>query len=165
MPFTRCWKTNFGASHLMSSSPKASARSAPLALKRLKLRWPPGAAAQSHSYLSIASTLTDVYDDIMRVAEVLGVSQAGDDLVTAMTNRAMAVADLAKEIDVSPRVACIEWSEPLMAAGQLDSGNGLISRGKKPPLARSVGMRRSYPGRNSWKPIPKSSSSCPVVSI
>ncbi len=64
-----------------------------------------------------ASTLTDVYDDIMRVAEVLGVSEAGDDLVTDMTNRAMAVAGLAKEIDVSPRVACIEWSEPLMAAG------------------------------------------------
>ncbi len=64
-----------------------------------------------------ASTLTDVYDDIMRVAEVLGVSEAGHDLVTVMTNRAMAVADLAKEMDVSPRVACIEWSEPLMVAG------------------------------------------------
>ena len=64
-----------------------------------------------------ASTLTDVYDDIMRVAEVLGVSEAGDDLVTAMTNRAMAIADLAEEIDVSPGVACIEWSEPLMVAG------------------------------------------------
>ena len=64
-----------------------------------------------------ASTLNDVYDDIMRVAEVLGVAEAGDELVTAMTNRAMAVADFAGEIDVSPRVACIEWSEPLMAAG------------------------------------------------
>jgi len=62
-------------------------------------------------------TLTDVYDDIARVAEVLGVSEAGDDLVTEMTNRAMAVAGLAEEIDVFPRVACIEWSEPLMAAG------------------------------------------------
>ena len=61
--------------------------------------------------------LTDVYDDIMRVAEVLGVSQAGDDLVTDMTDRAMAIAGLAKEIDVSPRVACIEWSDPLMVAG------------------------------------------------
>ena len=64
-----------------------------------------------------ASTLADVYDDIMRVAEVLGVSEGGHDLVTAMTDRAMAVAGLAKEIGVSPRVACIEWSEPLMAAG------------------------------------------------
>ena len=62
-------------------------------------------------------TLAGVHKDITRVAEVLGVSGAGHDLVTAMTNRAMAVADRARELDGSAAVACIEWTEPLMAAG------------------------------------------------
>ncbi len=64
-----------------------------------------------------ASTLAGVHNDIMRVAEVLGVSEAGHDLVTAMTDRATAVADLAQDLETASRVACIEWSEPLMAAG------------------------------------------------
>ena len=64
-----------------------------------------------------ARTLGGVYEDITRVAEVLGVSEAGHDLITAMTNRAMAVADRARELDASPSVACMEWTEPLMAAG------------------------------------------------
>ena len=62
-------------------------------------------------------TLAGVYKDITRVAEVLGVSGAGHDLVTTMTDRAMAVADRAQELDVSVAVACIEWTEPLMVAG------------------------------------------------
>ena len=62
-------------------------------------------------------TLAGVYKDIMRVADVLSVSEAGHDLVTTMTDRAMAVADQAQQLDVSAAVACIEWTEPLMAAG------------------------------------------------
>ena len=64
-----------------------------------------------------ARTLGGVYEDITRVAVVLGVSEAGHDLITTMTNRAMAVADRARELDASPSVACMEWTEPLMAAG------------------------------------------------
>jgi iron complex transport system substrate-binding protein len=62
-------------------------------------------------------TLAGVYKDITRVAEALGVSKAGHDLVTAMTGCTTAVADAAQGLDTSPAVACIEWTEPLMAAG------------------------------------------------
>ena len=62
-------------------------------------------------------TLAGVYKDITRVAEVLGVSGAGHDLVATMTERAMAVADRTQELDASVAVACIEWTEPLMVAG------------------------------------------------
>ncbi len=64
-----------------------------------------------------SSTLGGVYKDITRVAEVLGVSGAGRDLVATMTERAKALSDRAQGLDVSALVACIEWTEPLMAAG------------------------------------------------
>ena len=62
-------------------------------------------------------TLAGVYKDITQVADVLGVSEAGHNLVTTMTERAMAVADRTQELDASVAVACIEWTEPLMVAG------------------------------------------------
>ena len=64
-----------------------------------------------------ALTLGGVYKDITRVAEVLGVTGAGQDLVKTMTDRAMAVSDRVQELEAPAGVACIEWTEPLMVAG------------------------------------------------
>lgn len=64
-----------------------------------------------------AQTLDGVHADIARVADALGVADAGQRLVIAMRTRADAVARIAKGLAARPRVACIEWTAPLMAAG------------------------------------------------
>ncbi len=61
--------------------------------------------------------LADVYDDIARVAGALGVAGAGAALVRHMREKAAAIAARAGALSERPRVACIEWTEPLMAAG------------------------------------------------
>jgi iron complex transport system substrate-binding protein len=63
------------------------------------------------------NALSDVYDDIGRVSAALGVETEGEALVAAMKDRATAIADKAAGLSAKPRVACIEWTEPLMAAG------------------------------------------------
>jgi iron complex transport system substrate-binding protein len=61
-------------------------------------------------------SLADVYADIARVALALGVEEAGRALVADMQRRLAAVrAQVTGR--VRPRVAFIEWVEPLMAGG------------------------------------------------
>ena len=61
--------------------------------------------------------LKDVWRDIASVAEALGVRERGDVLLDELRARLAAVAGRVGEIGHRPRVACIEWYEPLMAAG------------------------------------------------
>jgi iron complex transport system substrate-binding protein len=63
------------------------------------------------------NALADIWDDIRRVAAACGVSTAGDELVQALQARVRQIATLALQTGQRPRVACIEWHEPLMAAG------------------------------------------------
>ena len=58
----------------------------------------------------------DTYADIRRVARALGVASAGEVLVTDMQTR---IATVARRVAMAPRprVAFIEWVEPLMAGG------------------------------------------------
>jgi iron complex transport system substrate-binding protein len=69
----------------------------------------------------------DVWDDVGRIAEALGAPERGRALVASLRSRAAAIAERAAAIaerpsgaaggDPRPRVACIEWIDPLMAAG------------------------------------------------
>ncbi len=61
--------------------------------------------------------LQDVFDDIKRVAVALEIPERGDQVVAEMQARMGAVEKRAKKSEYKPRVACIEWIEPLMAAG------------------------------------------------
>jgi iron complex transport system substrate-binding protein len=61
-------------------------------------------------------SMADVYADIGRVAHALGVANAGNRLVGEMEARLAAVRKLVAERP-RPRVAFIEWVEPLMAGG------------------------------------------------
>ncbi len=61
--------------------------------------------------------LKDVWRDIASVAKALGVSESGDELLSDLHERLDAIAGRAREIGRRPRVACIEWYDPLMAAG------------------------------------------------
>jgi len=60
--------------------------------------------------------LADVWADIRRVADALGVADRGRRLVQGAQERMAAIEKKAKRLE-RPRVACIEWLEPLMAAG------------------------------------------------
>jgi iron complex transport system substrate-binding protein len=63
------------------------------------------------------NSLSDVWADIRRVADALGVSQAGETLVRELTRRVDAIAARSAKLSPQPTVACIEWIDPLMAAG------------------------------------------------
>ena len=63
------------------------------------------------------NALEDVFADIDRVAEALGVEERGRALTAFMRERIDAVAQRARTLPARPRVAAIEWIEPLMAAG------------------------------------------------
>ncbi len=61
--------------------------------------------------------LSDVWGDIRRVAEALGNSERGDELVGRLKRRISAILEKARGLPQRPTVACIEWIDPLMAAG------------------------------------------------
>lgn len=63
------------------------------------------------------NALADVWTDIMRVAEALGIHERGRMLVKQLQQRMDAIAEAAQALPNKPSVACIEWIEPLMAAG------------------------------------------------
>jgi iron complex transport system substrate-binding protein len=62
-------------------------------------------------------TLSDVWAGIVRVAEALGIPERGAELVKSLKQRAFAIAAMARTLPPGPTVACIEWIDPLMAAG------------------------------------------------
>lgn len=63
------------------------------------------------------NALDDIWRDIARVAEALGVDERGGALVAALRGRIDEVAARARTAVSRPTMACIEWVEPLMAAG------------------------------------------------
>lgn len=88
------------------------------------------------------NSLHDVWQDIRRVAAALGVSQRGEELVGRCHSR---LADVARQTlgqtERRPTIACIEWIDPLMAAGnwvpelvELAGGKNLLgAAGKHSP--------------------------------
>jgi iron complex transport system substrate-binding protein len=63
------------------------------------------------------NALTDLWADVMRVAEALDIHERGRLLVQQLQQRLAAIAEAASALPNKPRVASIEWIEPLMAAG------------------------------------------------
>ncbi|WP_419801651.1 cobalamin-binding protein [Mucilaginibacter sp.] len=61
--------------------------------------------------------LDAVFTDIKTVSEVLGVPERGEDLLERMQERLELIRHKLKFITQKPTVACIEWTEPLMMAG------------------------------------------------
>jgi iron complex transport system substrate-binding protein len=62
-------------------------------------------------------TLGGVLASVMEVANALGAADRGRALATELSTRIAALADRAQAQPARPRVACIEWIDPLMAAG------------------------------------------------
>jgi iron complex transport system substrate-binding protein len=63
------------------------------------------------------NNLDDVWNDMRRVGEALGVSQKANELIVSLTQRLAIIRDKAASVFSRPRVAAIEWLGPLMAGG------------------------------------------------
>jgi iron complex transport system substrate-binding protein len=61
--------------------------------------------------------LDDVLDDFARVAAAAGVVEAGTKLIADSRARLQRIRDRLRPARSRPRVACIEWLDPLMVAG------------------------------------------------
>jgi len=79
----------------------------------------PGTAAERiPTLIPLApNSLSDIWGDIQRVADAMGVSERGFSLVHRLQKRMAAVARETESISQRPRVAAIEWIDPLMAGG------------------------------------------------
>jgi iron complex transport system substrate-binding protein len=60
--------------------------------------------------------LADVWEDIRRVAAVLGAAERGKEVLRGLKNRCVDVIEKACLLE-RPTVACLEWLDPLMGAG------------------------------------------------
>lgn len=63
------------------------------------------------------NALADVWQDIRRVADALGIPARGAALVERLQERIAAIKERGAALPHRPTVACIEWIDPLMAAG------------------------------------------------
>lgn len=63
------------------------------------------------------NALADVWVDIQRVADALDVSHRGRQLIQELQTRMAQIARKAQTLAPQPRVAAIEWIDPLMASG------------------------------------------------
>jgi len=97
--------------------------------------------------------LDDVWDDIDRVARALGLPGKGVALLARLRERAAAIATRAATAPTRPSVACIEWIDPLMAAGNwtpelvaLAGGSNLFGEaGRHSPFMTWEDLRRGDP--------------------
>ena len=64
-----------------------------------------------------AETLAGVWRDLRRIADALGVPERGVQQASRLMRRMAAIAERAATLTPRPRVAMIEWIDPLMAAG------------------------------------------------
>lgn len=63
------------------------------------------------------NALADVWDDLRRVGEALGAPENGRAVARSLQSRCEAIQARASSLSDRPSVACLEWIDPLMAAG------------------------------------------------
>jgi iron complex transport system substrate-binding protein len=61
--------------------------------------------------------LADVWEDIRRVAVALKIAAQGREALSLLKNRAVNIIEKTCMLKQRPTVACVEWIEPLMSAG------------------------------------------------
>ncbi len=87
------------------------------------------------------SRLAGIWEDISRVADALGLADPGRKVLRSLKNRVVNIIEKTCVMKQRPSVACIEWIEPLMAAGnwvpelvQLAGGSDVLGEpGKHSP--------------------------------
>ena len=63
------------------------------------------------------NALADIWSDIMKVATALGAPERGGQLIAHLQQRMKDITERVSKLQPRPTVACIEWIDPLMAAG------------------------------------------------
>lgn len=64
------------------------------------------------------NTLNDVFNDIKRVAKVLNIeNKINKKLITNLNERIKKIKNLSSKQKTKPSIACVEWIDPLMMAG------------------------------------------------
>ena len=77
-----------------------------------------GALTPPARVLSLSpGSLGEVLRDIARVGNATGTSERAETLVGTLEERVARVAARARDADLKPRVACLEWLDPLYSAG------------------------------------------------
>jgi len=97
--------------------------------------------------------LADVWGDLARVADALGVPERGAALRDALSARVAEIGERSAALPTRPRVACLEWIEPPMGAGHwmpelvaLAGGTHLFGRAGEPsPWLRWQDVRAADP--------------------
>ena len=85
-----------------------------VSLRDVEAAFSRGMKAQPQVVSLQPDSLAQIWEDIRRVAVALGIPDRGDELVRQLQGR-MEIGHAGQEARVT--VACIEWMEPLMAAG------------------------------------------------
>jgi iron complex transport system substrate-binding protein len=83
--------------------------------------------------------LTDVLDDVARVGEATGQDRRAERFVQELEQRISSVRERAAKSSTRPRVACLEWFDPIYAAGhwvpemvELAGGRDVLGRKGQP---------------------------------
>ncbi len=105
--------------------------------------------------VSIApARFSELWETIFEVAEALDVAEAGGSLIKHLKGRVVDVIERACVSESKPSVACLEWLDPLMAAGNwipdlvdLAGGNNLFGEaGKHSPWMEWGDLAAADPG-------------------
>ena len=79
--------------------------------------------------------LADVWQSVRDVAASLDIAERGESLVAGLQTRLDAIHESVSQIERRPKVACIEWLDPLMTAGnwvpelvEIAGGENLLGR-------------------------------------
>jgi iron complex transport system substrate-binding protein len=83
--------------------------------------------------------LTDVLEDVARVGEATGRRHKAEQVVRDLEQRISAVRERAAQLSARPRVTCLEWFDPVYAAGhwvpemvELAGGDDVLGRKGEP---------------------------------
>lgn len=83
------------------------------------------------------NSLEDIFQSFSTVAQTLGAPDRGEQLIRDLRGRIAAVSALVETVERRPSIACIEWLDPLMAAGnwvpelvELAGGRNLFGKAK-----------------------------------
>ncbi len=64
-----------------------------------------------------AANLNGIFNDILSVSMALNIEQEGTRIVNRLKQRMNSIKDITRTLPLRPHVACIEWIDPLMTAG------------------------------------------------
>src|SRR6266480_2334668 len=94
------------------------------------------------------SSLSDIFDDIRRIAEVCGVPDRANEVITQLSDRIKAVRSRANRIVRRPRCFLMEWVDPLFCSGHWGPELVEIAGGYDP-----LGRKQQSSSQIEWEQV------------